>query len=315
MKRLPQLIALGLILLLAACGKNLSEVPHYIATKGGAKLYIAPDRDSKLVTRLAEGTEVFIQHEMEAPSTMGTTDQHWVQVKSGELEGWLLSGELTITPPASPPAPDSASRMPSGQTAPQDSSGQQGTTTQNDTTEEQDTPPAEDAPPGEEDPQDAVDISEASNIPSLIADARQRLYTLPTYANDLDDMVVGLSKLQPWNASAADYAGTYLASLESPTLLEVQVRAVQGGKVNIVFSYTKEEVTQEGLIEDIEGEQPLYQLSPQQGYVQWVGVRTTIDPDEAQFVTWQDGSKTHYGLLTRSSNTGQSNFLLFRRFK
>lgn len=146
----------------------------------------------------------------------------------------------------------------------------------------------------------------------LVEDAKANYYTLPTFANDIDDMNVRLDDLSPWEGEPVDFLGTYYGSLDNE-ITGVRILAGAPGQVTLIFSYSAEVAKETGEIDYEEGEKAFAGLSLAKTTVEWRPVMPVYS-SQGQFVTWTTGGTTYYGLLTKGRNSqGKPPFVLFRR--
>lgn len=145
----------------------------------------------------------------------------------------------------------------------------------------------------------------------LVSDAKDNFYTLPTFGNDIDDQTVSLSSLQPWKGVPADYLGEYFSSLEND-VTGMRVLGAGRGKLTLIFSFSTEVAQETGEIEFQDGEKAMTALPLLGTTLSWSAAQP-VYVSQGQFVTWQSGTKTYYGFLTKGrTSSGKAPFILFR---
>ncbi len=162
----------------------------------------------------------------------------------------------------------------------------------------------------------AVKTAEVSDTKAtnLITLSKESFLSLSTYENELEDMNVTLSKLQPWDATAnKTFAGNYAGQLGSE-VASIRVSPSREGQVNLVFGYSTEVVSPDGLIEQKTGNESYTNIILKGSTLSWPR-KGRIYTTQGQFVKWVENGKTEYGLLVRGKAGGKPEFSLLRKVK
>ena len=252
--------------------KTVSAV-RYVTRLEGIRMYEKPDTASKVIRELLYGTKLHCSAEL--PGTVKFVEKDadsrvvsekmsdWVQVTFRKTTGWVLGYYL---------APFRDNR-PENEVVIIDSS-------TNETV-------------AKDHPNASVQVPrESSDIINIIHDKHLPAFT---YNNDIEDLRVLGDSLHVWSVPDIEYAGRYQAALASN--ISTLVVTLENGKLKYVLTFTSENISPEGMVDD-EIHEITLKSTQKLSFVSWEKI-PNLEETYGEFVFWLSPKtqKREYGFL------------------